>query len=46
MLGSILEERVKSLLRSVLEERGAREKENKKPMRERKKRLVGLVVVY
>ena len=46
MLGYVLEESEKSLLRLVLEERGAREKENKKPMRERKKRLVGLVVVY
>ena len=39
MLKSILEEREKSLLRSILEEGGTREKENKKRGRERKKRL-------
>ena len=39
MLGFVLEEREKSFLRSVLEERGAREKEKKKRVRERKKRL-------
>ena len=39
MLGFVLEEREKSLLKLVLEERWAREKENKKRVRERKKRL-------
>ena len=39
LLRFVLEEREKSFLRSVLEERGVREKENKKRVRERKKRL-------
>ena len=39
MLGFVLEERETSLVKLVLEERWAREKENKKHVRERNKRL-------